>query len=230
MPNDRITAVLESVDAVCKKNGIERDSVEILAATKTVPPSKINELIERGIIHVGENRVREFVEKRDFVHGAVWDFIGALQTNKAKHIVGRTRYIHSLDRNSLADEIDSLSAKLGIVTDALIEVNMGGEATKSGISPKALDGFLDYCRSKRHIRIRGLMSVLPINASEKTYDDLYELFAARRDSVFSVLSAGMSNDYDVAIKHGANLVRLGQCLFGARAAKDDESHKNTAVD
>jgi hypothetical protein len=213
---EKIAEIKRSIDDVCAECGIERSGVKILAATKTVEPSRINLLPDCGITLAGENRVSEFVEKRDFVKGIDWHFIGALQTNKVKHVVGKVSLIHSVDRESLADEIDRLSKKAAIVSDVLIEVNVGEEASKSGVLPEGLDKLCDYCAQKSNMRVRGFMSVLPKDADERLYEKLYNLYAVRRGGAFDTLSAGMSGDYITAIRHGANLVRLGSIIFGQR--------------
>ena len=217
MLKESVEAVTADIDRICSAEGIDRSGIRILAATKTVTPERINMLPGLGITLAGENRVQEFIEKKDSVHGIDWHFIGALQTNKAKHVVGNVSLIHSVDRESLADEIERLSAARGITSDVLLEVNMGGEESKSGVSPQRLDELFEYVSAKPHVRVRGLMSVLPIGAKESLYDDLYTLYSKRRAGLFDTLSAGMSGDYPTAIKHGANLVRLGSIIFGKRS-------------
>lgn len=216
MLKEKIAEVKQSIARVCSECGIPPQSVRILAATKTVNVEKINLLPSCGIMLAGENRVQEFVEKRDFVKGVDWHFIGALQTNKAKLVVGRVGLIHSVDRKSLADEIDRLSRIKSVTSDILLEVNVGGEESKSGVVPEKLDELYEYCLAKSGLRVRGLMSVLPKDADEGLYDKLYELYAAKKGGVFDTLSAGMSGDYLTAIRHGANLVRLGSIIFGKR--------------
>ena len=217
MLKEKIEAVNESISSLCLREGIDRNAVKILAATKTVSAERINLLPGFGITLAGENRVQEYVDKKNFVHGLTLHFIGALQTNKAKHIVGNVELIHSVDRTSLVDEIERLSRQKGLVSDVLLEVNVGGEESKSGISPAGLDGLYDYCAGKAHIRVRGLMSVLPVGAPEELYERLYSLYSRKKAGAFDTLSAGMSGDYLTAIKHGANLVRLGSIIFGKRS-------------
>lgn len=216
MLKEKIEAINESIESVCLKEGIDKESIKILAATKTVSAERINRLPSCGITLAGENRVQEFIDKKDSVHGLTWHFIGALQTNKAKFVVGAVELIHSVDRISLVDEIERLSQKRGTVSDILLEVNVGREESKSGISPDELDALYDYCLGYAHIRVRGLMSVLPIGAPEKMYERLCELYLRKKGGAFDTLSAGMSGDYLTAIKHGANLVRLGSAIFGKR--------------
>ncbi|MCI9032137.1 MAG: YggS family pyridoxal phosphate-dependent enzyme [Clostridia bacterium] len=216
MLKEKIEAINESIQRVCSEEGLDVDSVNILAATKTVDVERINLLPSLGITLAGENRVKEFVDKKDYVRGITWHFIGALQTNKAKFVVGNVDLIHSVDRTSLVDEIERLSEKKNIISDILLEVNVGGEENKSGISQDGFDELYDYCGEKTHIRVRGLMSVLPIGAPERMYERLYEMYAKKKEGDFDTLSVGMSGDYLTAIKHGANLVRLGSMIFGKR--------------
>lgn len=211
-----IEAVYESIEKACLDCGADKSKIQVLAATKTVSCERINELPSCGITLAGENRVQEFTEKYDKVRGITWDFIGALQTNKVKYLMGKTRLIHSLDRHSLADELDRQSGKLGIVTDALIEVNVGGEQSKSGVGAGGFDELYEYCLSKKNLRIKGVMSVMPKDARENLYDAVYELFRKKESATFDTLSVGMSGDYLTAIKHGSNLVRLGSIIFGKR--------------
>lgn len=217
MLREKVEAVRESIQKLCAAEHIDAKAVKVLAATKTVPPQIINELPDCGLTLAGENRVQEFLDKYAEVHGLTWHFIGALQSNKVKYIIDKAELIHSLDRVSLADEIEWQAAAHSMTVNALIEVNIGGEQAKSGIAPAELNNFYDYCLTKKHIKVRGLMSVLPKEADENLYDKLYRLFEEKRGGCFDILSAGMSGDYLTAIKHGANLVRLGSIIFGKRS-------------
>ena len=216
MLSENVKALFASVEDLCAKYGRRRGEIKILAATKTVDCERMNVLPSLGITDVGENRVQEFREKYGKVANVNWHIIGELQTNKAKYVVGKTAMIHSLDRPSLADEIDRLSEKCSVISDVLIEVNMGGEQSKSGVSADGLDALYDYAAEKKNLRIRGLMSVLPIGADERLYERLYKLYEKKKGGVFDTLSAGMSGDYPIAIKHGANLIRPGSVIFGKR--------------
>ena len=167
-------------------------------------------------------RVQEFNEH--YREGMRWHFIGQLQTNKVKYLVGRTELIHSLDRDELAREIERQAAKHGIVQDCLLEVNMGGELTKGGVAPAEVADFLRSVEGYAHIRVRGLMSVLPqAEESElrKLYASLRSLFESTKElgtANYSAdyLSAGMSGDYKIALEYGSNMIRLGRTLFGER--------------
>ncbi len=195
------------------------DDIKIIAATKTVDCERINLLPSYGIGIAGENKVQELLDKYEFCKNTEWHFIGNLQTNKVKYIIDKVTLIHSLDRESLADEIDKQSVRIGKTTDALIEVNIGREESKGGVLTENLFGLADYVLAKKNIRLKGLMSVLPIGADESLYLGMKELYDKLRKKVgeqIDTLSMGMSGDYEVAVRAGANTVRLGSVLFGNR--------------
>jgi len=213
-------------DAAVKKSGRKDGEVMLLAATKTVAPEIINEAIKLGITHIGENRVQEFLSKNDEVTKNVTrHFIGHLQTNKVKDIVGKVSMIESVHSLKLAREIGKCSEKIGTVTDVLIEINIGGEESKSGFSPDEIDAAIDEMSAIRGIRIRGLMCIPPIcEKSEQVkeyFNRMRKLFVdiglKKRDNVtMEFLSMGMSSDFEDAIECGSNLVRVGTALFGKR--------------
>ena len=194
-------------------------NVRIVPATKTVSPEVINELPQYGIREAGENRVQELLQKYEAVRGVDWHFIGRLQTNKVKYIVDKVVMIQSLDREELADEIEKRCDAINKVMECLIEVNVGGEQSKGGVAPPDLWRLIDYAAQKKHIRVRGLMSVLPIGADEELYEDMNALFGKVKSYLpgADILSVGMSEDYLIAARHGANMIRPGSMLFGARA-------------
>lgn len=215
---ENVKAVREKVDAACRAAGRTND-VRILAAVKTVPPERILELKLCGIDTIGENRVSEFVEK----YPALADqfdihFIGGLQTNKVGKVVGRASLIQSVDRPSLVDELDKKSAQLGIRSNILLEVNIGREASKSGVLPERFDELAAYALAKPALQVKGVMSVLPIGAPDELYAQVRALYARLQGLTDGVdtLSMGMSGDYERAIRHGSNLIRIGSALFGKR--------------
>ena len=213
-------------DAAVKKSGRKEGEVILLAATKTVAPEIINEAINLGITHIGENRVQEFISKNDAITKNVTrHFIGHLQTNKVKDIVGKVSMIESVHSLKLAREIGKCSEKLGTITDVLIEINIGGEESKSGFSPDEIDAAIDEMSAISGIRIRGLMCIPPIcEKSEQVreyFNAMSKLFVdiglKKRDNVtMEFLSMGMSSDFEDAIECGSNLVRVGTALFGKR--------------
>lgn len=213
-------------DAAVKKSGRKEGEVILLAATKTVAPEIINEAINLGITHIGENRVQEFLSKNDAITKNVTrHFIGHLQTNKVKDIVGKVSMIESVHSLKLAREIGKCSEKLGTITDVLIEINIGGEESKSGFSPDEIDAAIDEMSAISGIRIKGLMCIPPIcEKSEQVreyFNAMSKLFVdiglKKRDNVtMEFLSMGMSSDFEDAIECGSNLVRVGTALFGKR--------------
>lgn len=203
------------------------DEVKLMGVTKTVAPELINRSVELGIRLLGENRVQEFLDKHEsYDKRAEVHFIGALQSNKVKYIIDKVSMIHSVDSIKLASEIDKRAKAHGLTMDILVEINIGGEETKSGISPEGLKAFIDEAKELGGIRIRGLMTIPPVNidgSSERYFAKMQEMFESLKsetggDSRFLVdtLSMGMSGDYETAIKYGSNIVRIGSLLYGYR--------------
>ncbi|MGN0823034.1 MAG: YggS family pyridoxal phosphate-dependent enzyme [Candidatus Gallimonas sp.] len=198
------------------------EPVTLVAATKTRTPEEINEALRAGITDVGENKVQEFRDKYDLVHGGVRHFIGHLQTNKVKYLIGKTDLYHSIDRDELAAEVAKRSRNAGIVSDVLIQVNIGNEESKGGYP--LTDTFSVYERLSRTegLRVRGFMAMLPAVGSEERLgtlcDDMRELYekAKKADERIAYLSMGMSGDWKLCLAHGANMIRLGTAIFGAR--------------
>ena len=193
--------------------------VKIVAATKTRSADEINELPAHGITAMGENRVQELLAKYDGIKVPEIHFIGALQTNKVKYIVDKVCMIQSVDRSELAREIEKRCAAINKVMDVLIEVNIGGEESKSGCTPSDLPAVAEEVSALPHLRLKGLMSVLPIDAPDEMYDGLKRLFDKLKEKYPSAeyLSAGMSGDYEKAVLRGANMIRPGSLLFGERS-------------
>ena len=193
-----------------------------MAVTKTVEPDKINFAVECGITLLGENRVQEYLSKKDsYDKRAEVQFIGHLQTNKVKYIINDVTMIQSVDSLKLANEINRLAAKNGRVMDVLLEVNIGGEESKSGVAKDALFELAGETASMENIRLRGLMAIPPAGCGEEVFAQMRELFEALKaeklpGADISVLSMGMSGDFETAIKHGSTLIRIGTGLFGAR--------------
>ncbi|MCL2751979.1 MAG: YggS family pyridoxal phosphate-dependent enzyme [Firmicutes bacterium] len=192
--------------------------VRIVAASKTRSADEINALLSAGITDFGENRVQEYLQKKAGINPALaFHFIGRLQTNKVKYIIGGVTLIQSLDRLALAAEIERQAAKIDRTADCLVEVNMG-EAQKGGIPILDTAEFIQAAEQYPHIRIRGLMAVMPEGAAEANYLRLRDLYDKMREGKpdFDILSAGMSDDFETAVKHGSNMIRIGSLLFGKR--------------
>ncbi len=194
------------------------DKVRLMAVTKTVPPERVNFAIDLGIDLLGENRVQEYMEKRESYSPAEVHFIGGLQTNKVKYIIDKVSMIHSVDSLHLAEEINRRAEQHGIVMDILAEINIGGEDTKGGISPDSAERFCGDLAMLKNVRLRGLMAIPPPGCPESTFAQMEELFGKLKSGseCFDTLSMGMSADYTTAIKHGATIVRIGSALFGQR--------------
>ncbi len=219
--------ILEQISASAEKSGRRCEDIKLLAATKTVPAEIINHAIDSGISCVGENRVQEFMDKYESLNRENTDFhfIGRLQTNKVKYIIGKISTVESLDSIKLAKEISRISERENVVTEVLVEVNIGSEENKGGIIPEKLFDFIDEARLFPSIHVNGLMAIPPVsedsgklsayfNRMKQYYIDIE---AKKLDNVnMNVLSMGMSDDFQIAIEHGSNMIRLGSALFGRR--------------
>lgn len=217
--------VLEKLEIAAEKSGRDKKEITLLAATKTVDPDTINYAIEKGITHIGENRVQELLSKHSLLKPAHSHFIGHLQTNKVKDIIDKVEMIESVDSLKLANEISKQALKRGITMDVLLEVNIGGEESKSGFTPEEVEKAVDEVAKLPAIRVKGLMAIPPASdlpeESRKYFRKMYKLFIDIQgktidNSNMSVLSMGMSNDFDIAAQEGATLVRVGTSLFGRR--------------
>ncbi|MBO5224239.1 MAG: YggS family pyridoxal phosphate-dependent enzyme [Clostridia bacterium] len=194
------------------------DSVTIVCASKTRSAETINTLPSYSLYTVGENKVQELLDKYDEVDKRInWHFIGQLQTNKVKYIIDKVSLIESVDRPSLADEIDRQAKKHGIKMRVLVEINAGAEESKGGVNCDNVEEMLAYVSAKENLELVGIMSVFPIGAEESLYAKIKHTYDRFKDKYsLSVLSMGMSNDYITALKNGATEIRLGTALFGAR--------------
>ena len=234
----RLEAITERVEDALARAGRPPGSVTIVGVSKTVPAEVVEAAFAAGLRHVGENRVQEGREKQAaLAHLPItWHLVGHLQRNKVRYVVGSWALIHSLDRLALAEEIDRRARRAGIVVDCLVQVNIGGEATKSGVAPEGLMALLESLAPLEGIRVRGLMTIPPpAEDPERTrpyFARLRELaeqvsraFPAGPDASgagarirMEHLSMGMSADYPVAVQEGATIIRVGEALFGPRSA------------
>ena len=224
---ENVAAVKENIAAAALRCGRSPDEIKLVAATKMNDAGRVRQAIEAGVDICGENRVQELQEKYALgaYEGCPLHFIGHLQKNKVKYIVGKVGLIHSVDSVALASEINKRAAALGIVQDILLEVNIGAEPAKSGFAPGELSCALDTMADFGSIRVLGLMAIPPIcERSEENrvyFRRMKQLFIdigqKKYDNVLmQLLSMGMSADYEVAVEEGANLVRVGTGIFGAR--------------
>jgi len=214
------------IDAAARMAGREPSSVRLVAVSKTKPASLVDEAAAAGQNAFGENYVQEFTEKAAAVKSQVeWHFIGHLQSNKVKYIAGLVKMIHSVDRLSLAREIDRQWERINKVCDILIQVNVSGEASKSGTTSEEALNLIRQVALLKNVRICGLMTMHPFfddpQAARPFFRELRLLaeqldFLAIPNVSMRELSMGMSGDFEVAIAEGATLVRIGSALFGAR--------------
>ncbi|WP_124098633.1 YggS family pyridoxal phosphate-dependent enzyme [Ruminococcus sp. Marseille-P6503] len=219
--------ILENYRQICYNVGnaaakYGSGSVKIMAVTKTVPPEKVNYAVSLGIDLLGENRVQEYLSKKDsYDKSARVHMIGHLQTNKVKYVINNVDMIQSVDSVKLANEINRLAEKNKKTMDILIEVNIGGEESKSGVPADRVYSLIEEISAMKSISVKGLMAVPPIGSGDEAFDKMNLLFQGVKEKRFpgvsmDILSMGMSGDYETAIKHGSNLVRIGTKLFGAR--------------
>ena len=216
---DNFKRISHNIENAAAKAG-RTDRVRLMAVTKTVPPERINHAISLGADLLGENRVQEFMGKYEFydkkceIH-----FIGGLQNNKVKYIIDKVSMIHSVDSVRLAEEINKRAAASNRIMDILIEVNIGGEESKGGVTPEAADELSAYCIELANVRLRGYMTIPPpSDDSSRYFAKMQELYLSSREKYDTVdtLSMGMSGDYEQAVLFGSNIVRIGSALFGSR--------------
>jgi len=225
---ENLVEVRERIEAACARAGRDPAGVKLVGVTKTVPVERIREGVEAGISILGENYIQEALRKKEALAElpVSWHCIGHLQTNKAKFAVECCDWIETLDRESLARELDRQATRIGGKISVLIQVNIGGESSKSGIPPEDLFSFFRTASRFENLVIRGLMALPPFfdqperarpyfRRMRELLDGLRQEYAA--PELLSELSMGMSGDFEVAIEEGATLVRIGTAIFGSRA-------------
>ena len=206
-----------------EKSGRDRDDVKIIAVTKTRTVEEINEVVRLGLTHLGENRVQELISKYDDIKGDVrWHLIGHLQKNKVKYIADKVCMIHSVESYSLMEEIEKQCSKIDKIMDILIEVNVSGEESKTGIKPSEVLDYVTKASGYPHIRVKGLMTMAPFDAENdelhqifsKLYEISVDISSKKLDNVsMEHLSMGMTNDYPIAVEENSTIVRVGTGLF-----------------
>ena len=221
---------LDTINSNIKKNceiaGRDASDVKLIAVTKTKPIAAVQEAYDLGIRDFGENHVKEILDKSQKLAPDIrWHMIGHLQTNKVKPIISKAYMIHSIDSMKLSDTIDFEARKQGLVVKGLLEVNISGEESKFGFSPNEAIKLLDRLKMYKNLHIMGLMTVAPIvndpNDNREIFKKLFDLAVDIRakniDNVsMSVLSMGMTDDYEIAIQEGATYIRVGTGIFGRR--------------
>jgi PLP dependent protein len=208
--------VFDRIHAAAARSARVPQAIQLIAVTKTVAADKIRQAVDAGVAHIGENRFQEALPKREALRdlALTWHFIGHLQTNKAKKVVENFDWIQCVDRPELADKLNQTATK---TLPVLIEVNLGGEESKSGIDADGLPGLVERFAGYPRLQLRGLMTIPPYSENPEEvrpyFRKLRELAERFR---LPELSMGMSHDFEVAIEEGATMVRVGTALFGAR--------------
>ncbi|HEY4600385.1 MAG TPA: YggS family pyridoxal phosphate-dependent enzyme [Cerasibacillus sp.] len=218
---ENLQAIQDHIQEACKKSGRQTNEITIIAVTKYVTIERAKEAIESGIIHLAENRTDGFLEKYEEIKDdAKWHFIGTLQSRKTRDVVNKVVAIHSLDRKSLAKEIEKRAEKR---VDCFVQVNVSEEESKHGLAVKDVIPFIKHLENYEKIRVVGLMTMAPHTDDEDEIRRVFRKLRQLRDDVRSMnlpyapclyLSMGMSNDYKIAIEEGATHIRIGSRLVG----------------
>lgn len=220
----RIAEVESRIRAACERSGRNRGEINLIAVTKYISLEKMREVLHSGLEHVGENRWQDAREKWEALgqHGT-WHFIGHLQSNKVRDVIGRFAYIHSLDRLSLAKELQRRAEARDLTVNCFIQLNISGEQTKHGLPPEKLIEFVQQIKSFDRLHIVGLMTMAPYEAEPEATRPVFRGLRECRDLLndeailpypVTDLSMGMSNDFEIAVEEGATWLRLGSILVG----------------
>ena len=223
---ENIEAIRAEIDEAARETGRTGADIVLVGASKMNDAAACQEAIAAGIDALGENRLQEMTAKlaEDAYRGAPLHFIGHLQRNKVKQVVGKVDLLQSVGSLELLAEVDKQAEKLGLVQDILLEVNIGGEEAKSGFAPGAVEDAAARAKECAGVRVRGLMTIPPANATreenmvyfQKVKALYVDISKKMYDNKLEYLSMGMSGDYADAIRAGANMVRVGTAIFGAR--------------
>lgn len=223
---DNLNEVKDRIAQAAIKSGRQPEEITLIAVTKTLSLDVINAAMALGITDIGENKVQEVMDKYDHVvNEPKWHLIGHLQTNKVKYIVDKVSLIHSVDSFRLAEEISKRCEKAEKIMDILIQINVAEEDTKFGISRDEIFELVEEVSQLPNIRIKGLMTIAPntedTEALRNYFSEMKDIFETLKKTMYNktdmtFLSMGMTNDYEIAIEEGANMVRVGTGLFGAR--------------
>ena len=222
---ENLAAILARIDAVAGKHGRNADEIRLVAVSKTNPPEAIREVFESGQRAFGESRVQEALPKLDALPPEIeWHFIGHLQTNKIRKVVGRFALFHGVDNQNLALQMNRIAGELGVTANVLLEVNVSGEESKFGFDPKTLSAALEVLLPLPFLRIQGLMTMAPYSDAPESARPFFAKLRELRDSLavetgnpLPELSMGMSGDFEQGIAEGATIVRVGSAIFGDRA-------------
>ena len=225
--SENLNIVHERIDAAAARAGRKGSDIKLVCVSKTVPSERVMEAYDAGENAFGENRVQEYLEKsRKMPENIDWHIIGRLQTNKVKYIIKNVYLLHSLDRLNLAEELQKELEKNDSCMDVLIQVNTAKEDTKAGFMPEEFLSSAEAISAMDRIKVRGIMTVAPFTDDtdllKEVFDETFQMFERLKKENFDNsdikwLSMGMSGDYELAIEHGANMVRVGSAIFGARS-------------
>lgn len=222
---ENLDLINEKIKATAEKSGRKREDVLLLAVSKTVDVPRIKEAVNLGLVDLGENKPQEINWKYYEIKNVKWHQIGHLQTNKVKYIIDKVCLIHSVDSLKLAEEISKRAKSKNITMDILVEINIAGEETKSGVPLDEAEALAVEISKLDNVIVKGLMTVAPFvenpEDNREYFKQMRNLFVDIRDKNYNnidmkYLSMGMTNDYEIAVEEGANIVRIGTGLFGAR--------------
>ena len=226
MLKDQLEDVEARIQAACRRAGRSRDEVTLIAVSKTKPVETLREAYDLGVRVFGENKVQDLTAKYEALPDDIhWHMIGHLQTNKVKYIIDKVDLIHSVDSLKLAETIEKEAEKHALTADILVEVNVAQEESKFGLKTEEVIPFIEKISGFSHVNVRGLMTIAPFvenpEENRSIFADLHQLSVdisnKNIDNVnVSILSMGMTNDYEIAIEEGATMVRVGTGIFGAR--------------
>ncbi len=224
MIKENLHIVHEKIAQAAEKSGRKPDEITLVAVSKTEPIRVIEEAISLGVTDFGENKAQEFRDKYEILDDKVtWHFIGHLQTNKVKYVVGKAEFIHSVDSVKLAEEINDRAEKLGVKQKILLELNTSGEESKFGIrNEEELLKIAEFVKDAPALDLQGLMTMAPFTSDGKLIRNSFVALRKAKENLeakgFSLqhLSMGMTNDYEIAIEEGATIVRIGTAIFGER--------------
>ncbi len=220
---ENLSVIQGKIEQACARSGRHSEDIRIIAVTKYVSEERTKEALEAGIRHIGENRAEGLLNKQSHIQeqdGAVWHFIGTLQTRKVKEIIGHADYIHSLDRLSLAKEINKRSSA---VQACFVQVNASGEQSKHGLNPEDVVPFIKGLREFENLKIVGLMTMAPLTEDPEVIRSCFRKVKELQREIIGLdldfapcteLSMGMSNDYEIAIEEGSTFIRIGTALVG----------------
>jgi len=221
---ERIAGVNERIERACRASGRTPSDVQVIAVTKYVSLEMVASVLETSLEHIGESRWQDAQRKWEALGDqGTWHFIGHLQTNKVKDVIGKFHYIHSLDRLSLAEELHRKAKTAGIDVNVFLQVNISGEDTKYGLAPEDVPSFLQSIAPLDHVKVIGLMTMAPFEEDPELTRPVFRGLRELRDQLnqqeltpepILELSMGMSNDFEVAIEEGSTWVRLGTVLVG----------------